>query len=79
VAAPVQADTLYESIQGLVKTQKQIKAAEADVVAAEERVKAAWGDWDPELSVTANGGREKQNKTPAPPIPRNTPARSISL
>ena len=62
MAAPVQADTLYESIQGLVKTQKQIKAAEADVVTAEERVKAAWGDWYPELSVTANWGREKQNK-----------------
>ena len=62
VAAPVQAETLYESLQSLVKTQKQIKAAEADVVAAEERAKAAWGDWYPELSVTANWGREKQNK-----------------
>jgi len=44
VPAPVQADTLYESVQALVKTQKHIKAAEADVVAAEERLKAAWGD-----------------------------------
>lgn len=60
--APVQAETLYESIQTLVKNQKQIKAAEADVVAAEERGKAAWGAWYPELSVTANWGREKQNK-----------------
>ncbi|MDA0305005.1 MAG: hypothetical protein O3B76_01790 [Proteobacteria bacterium] len=31
IAAPVQAGTLYESIADLVKNQKQIKAAEADL------------------------------------------------
>lgn len=64
VFAPgVQAETLYESLQNLVKNQKQIKAAEADLEAAQERAEAAWGDWYPELSVTANWGREKQNKS----------------
>ncbi len=62
-APPVQAETLYDSIQNLVKTQKQIKAAEADLEAAKERAEAAWGSWYPELSVTANWGREKQNKS----------------
>ena len=61
-ATPLHAETLYESLQDLVKTQKQIKAAEADLEAAKERGEAAWGDWYPELSVTANWGREKQNK-----------------
>jgi len=61
-AAPANAETLYESLQALVKNQKQIKAAEADLEAAKERGVAAWGSWYPELSVTANWGREKQNK-----------------
>ena len=55
-------ETLYESLQYLTKNQKQIKAAEADVDAAYERVRAAWGAWYPELAVTTNWGREKQNK-----------------
>ncbi len=63
LAPPVWAETLYESVQTLVNSQKQIKAAEADLEAAKEREKAAWGDWFPELSVTANWGREKQNKS----------------
>ncbi|MBT7943102.1 MAG: TolC family protein, partial [Alphaproteobacteria bacterium] len=62
LASPIQAQSLYESVQTLVKNQKQIKAAEADLDAAKERAAAAWGDWYPELSVTANWGREKQNK-----------------
>ncbi|MBC8339063.1 MAG: TolC family protein [Alphaproteobacteria bacterium] len=61
-ASPTHAETLYESLQSLVKNQRQIKAAEADLGAAKERAAAAWGDWYPELSVTANWGREKQNK-----------------
>jgi adhesin transport system outer membrane protein len=63
-ASPVNAEPLYESIQSLVKNQRQIKAAEADFFAARERASAAWGDWYPQLSVTANWGREKQNKAP---------------
>ena len=59
---PTNAETLYESLQTLVKNQKQIKAAEARLEAAKERAEAAWGAWYPELSVTANWGREKQNK-----------------
>ncbi len=62
LAPPVHAETLYESLQTLVKNQRQIKAAEADLEAAKERGEVAWGDWYPELSVTANWGREKQNK-----------------
>jgi adhesin transport system outer membrane protein len=61
--APVRAETLYDSIQSLAKNQKQIKAAEADLDAAKERAAAAWGDWYPQLSLTANWGREKQNKS----------------
>jgi len=62
IAAPVQAGTLYESITDLVKNQKQIKAAEAGLEAAKQRAAAAWGDWYPTLDVTANIGKEKQNK-----------------
>ncbi|NQU62032.1 MAG: TolC family protein, partial [Rhodospirillales bacterium] len=45
-----------------LKNQKQIKAAEADLEAAKQRAAAAWGDWYPTLDVTANIGKEKQNK-----------------
>ena len=58
----LQAETLYQSLQYLSKNQKQIKAAEADVDAAHERVHVAWGAWYPELAITTNWGREKQNK-----------------
>jgi len=58
----LRAETLYQSLQYLSKNQKQIKAAEADVDAAIERVEAAWGPWYPALSITTNWGREKQNK-----------------
>jgi len=63
VAPPVAAETLSESLASLVKIQKQIKAAEADVDAAKERAEAAWGDWYPTLGVTGSYGKEKQNKT----------------
>ena len=59
----LRAETLYQSLQYLSKNQKQIKAAEADVAAAIERVEAAWGPWYPALSITTNWGREKQNKS----------------
>ena len=62
-APPVQAATLSELLVDLVQEQKQIKAAESDLEAAEERAKAAWGDWLPNFDITANWGREKQNKT----------------
>jgi outer membrane protein TolC len=58
----LRAETLYESILYLSKNQKQIMAAQADVDAARERVETAWGAWYPELSITTNWGREKQNK-----------------
>jgi len=61
-APGVQAETLNELLVGLVKNQKQIKAAETDVEAAEERAKAAWADWYPSFDFTGNWGREKQNK-----------------
>ena len=63
LAPTVQAESLCDSIQTLVNNQKQIKAAQSGLEAAEERVKAAWGDWYPKLSVTGNWGYEKQNKT----------------
>lgn len=58
----LRAETLYESVLYLSKNQKQIKAAQADVDAAIERVETARGAWYPELAVTTNWGREKQNK-----------------
>jgi adhesin transport system outer membrane protein len=58
----LRAETLYDSILYLSKNQKQILAAQADVDAARERVETAWGAWYPEISVTTNWGREKQNK-----------------
>lgn len=57
------AATLYEDVTGLVKSQKQIKAAESDYEAARERAEAAWAKWYPTLSVTGTYGHESQNKT----------------
>ena len=56
------ADSLHESLKSLVQNHKQIKAAEADLEAAQERAKAAWGDWYPTLDVSGTYGREKRNK-----------------
>ena len=57
------ADSLPESLNSLVQNHKQIKAAEAELVATQERAKAAWGDWYPTLDVSGTYGREKRNKT----------------
>ncbi len=62
-APGARAATLYENILELVKNHKQIKAKEAELVATQERLEAAWGDWYPTLDVTGSWGREKQNKT----------------
>ena len=61
-APGARAETLYESLQSLVKNHKQIKAAESDLDAAKERAEAAWGDWYPTFNFTGNWGKEKQNK-----------------
>ncbi len=57
------AQSLYEVLADLVKNQKQIKAAEADLEAAKQRAEVAWKKWYPSLSVTGTYGHERQNKT----------------
>ena len=57
-----QADNLSEALSTLIKTHKRMLAADADVKAAVEQVEVTWGDWYPSLSITANIGREKQQK-----------------
>ena len=42
----------------LVKTDRRLSIARAELEAAELRVRAAWGDWFPDLSVTAFAGEE---------------------
>ena len=56
------AQSLYDNLVELVRTQKQVKAAEADLEASKQRSEAAWKKWYPELSVTGSYGVEKQNK-----------------
>ncbi|MBI2977631.1 MAG: TolC family protein [Rhodospirillales bacterium] len=57
------AQSLYDNLVELVRTQKQVKAAEADLEAATQRSEAAWKKWYPELSFTGSYGWEKQNNT----------------
>ncbi|HEX9569545.1 MAG TPA: TolC family protein [Rhodospirillales bacterium] len=57
------AQSLYDNLVELVRTQKQVKAAEADLEAAKQRSESAWKKWYPELSVTGSYGVEKQNNT----------------
>ena len=62
-ASDAGAQSLYDKLVELARTQKQVKAAEADLEAAKQRSEAAWKKWYPELSFTGSYGREKQNKT----------------
>ncbi|MGH6663127.1 MAG: TolC family protein, partial [Rhodospirillales bacterium] len=62
-APDARAQSLYDNLVELAKTQKQVKAAEADLEAATQRSEAAWKKWYPELSVTGSYGWEKQNNT----------------
>lgn len=61
--AEAYAAALYDELVDLVKNQKQIQAAEADLKAAQERAESAWAKWYPTLSVTGNYGHERQNNT----------------
>ena len=61
-ALPVHAETLQESLAGLITSHKRMLAADADIKAAEEQLEVTWGDWYPNLSVTANIGHEEQFK-----------------
>jgi len=58
----VRAEPLKESLELLLKTHKRLLAADADQKKAEEEAEAAWKDWFPNFSATANYGYEKQDK-----------------
>jgi len=58
----VTAEDLSEALETLVRTHKRVLAAQADVKAAEENLEVTWGDWYPNLSLTANIGHERQQK-----------------
>ncbi|MCC7017286.1 MAG: TolC family protein [Rhodospirillales bacterium] len=74
VSAPfARAETLAEVLPDLLKVSKKVKAAEADMAAANEKAREALGDWFPKLDLTGNYGYERQFKgnntldTSAPP------------
>jgi len=56
------AENLKDILPALLKSHDLIKAAELDVVGADEGVSVAKGGWVPTLSVTGFYGREKINK-----------------
>ncbi len=58
----VRSETLKESLQTLVKTHKRVLAATANYNKSKEDAEAAWKDWHPNASATANIGRESRNK-----------------
>jgi len=58
----LRAEPLKESLEVLLKTHKRLLAADADQKKAEEEAKAAWKDWFPNFSATANIGHEEQTK-----------------
>jgi TolC family type I secretion outer membrane protein len=70
-----QGETLKGSLQALVKSHKRILAARADFNKSNEDAEAAWKDWHPNFSATANIGYEKQVKPPGSVdtdmVPRN--------
>jgi outer membrane protein, adhesin transport system len=57
-----QAENLKELLPALLKAHDLIKASEADLKAAEERVKESRGGWFPLATVTTHYGQERQNK-----------------
>ena len=60
--APALGESLAELIPELLETHNLIKAAEADLIAANERANATMGGWYPTLNLKSNIGREDQNK-----------------
>lgn len=61
-AMPAMAQGLSELVPTLLKTNNLIVASEADVTAADQRVRQSFGGWFPALNVTASYGRERQQK-----------------
>ena len=57
-----QAQSLREMLIDLTKNHKRVLAAAASVEGAKERIEVARGDWYPNVGVTANYGKEQQNK-----------------
>jgi TolC family type I secretion outer membrane protein len=57
-AVPAAAQTLPEALTSLVQQHKKLQAAQSDVTAAKENVDVAWGNWYPNLDVTAHKGYE---------------------
>jgi len=72
----VRSETLKDSLITLVKSHKRVLAATADANKAREDAEAAWKDWHPNFSATANYGYERQNK---PPGSANTAAMPRNL
>jgi len=62
VAPAVYAETLNDALSDLVKRHKRVLSATAEVRKAKEEIEVAWGDWYPNLELTANIGAEKQQK-----------------
>ena len=57
-----QAQSLREMLIDLTKNHKRVLAAAASVEGAKEGIEVARGDWYPNVGVTANYGKEQQNK-----------------
>ena len=60
--APVAAASLSELLPQLIKEHNRVKAADAAVDAAKERVREAFGGWYPTLNVVTHYGYEKFTK-----------------
>ena len=61
-AGPATALSLQDYLDLGLKRDPKIEAARHDATKAREKAKEAWGDWYPEATVTAWGGRELQDK-----------------
>ena len=62
----------------LLKGHNLNQAAEADLKAAQERIRASMGGWFPQLNVTAHYGHEEQNK-PSGTDDTNFVARNLTI
>jgi adhesin transport system outer membrane protein len=61
-AGPAVALSLQDYLDIGLKRSPKLEAARHDATKAREKAKEAWGDWYPEATVTAWGGRELQDK-----------------
>ncbi|MEO5375904.1 MAG: TolC family protein [Alphaproteobacteria bacterium] len=61
-AVPAEAETLHDYLPAALGRDPKLEALRHERVGAAEKAAEAWGDWYPEATFSASGGRQKQHK-----------------